>query len=183
MPVQTLNLFFSLLTVAVFVLGIVAWAGCVSKLSNNTWLRNVAGWLEPACLWFGALIATSATLGSLYYSEVIGFEPCKYCWFQRAAMYPTAVLLVVAAIRKDIAARFYILPLTILGGVMSAYHFWVELSPLSGGSCSPTVPCNTPYFQQWGFVSLAFMALVAFFALSGLILLSPKTVPASNQHQ
>lgn len=29
-----------------------------------------------------------ATLGSLYFSEIMKFEPCVLCWYQRIFMYP-----------------------------------------------------------------------------------------------
>lgn len=34
------------------------------------------------------VVACVATLGSLYLSEILGYEPCKLCWFQRILMYP-----------------------------------------------------------------------------------------------
>src|SRR5262245_61865647 len=47
------------------------------------------------------LTSLISTLGSLYYSDVRGFEPCKFCWFQRIFMYPQALLLGIALYRKD----------------------------------------------------------------------------------
>ena len=35
--------------------------------------------------------------GSLYFSEVANYVPCRLCWFQRIAMYPLAVILLIAA--------------------------------------------------------------------------------------
>ena len=42
------------------------------------------------------LVAAVAMAGRLYFSEVAHFTPCKMCWFQRIAMYPLAVLLLIA---------------------------------------------------------------------------------------
>ena len=39
-------------------------------------------------LLFAFVVVATATLGSLFYSEIAGFEPCKLCWFQRIFMYP-----------------------------------------------------------------------------------------------
>ena len=36
-------------------------------------------------IWTVSLVAT---LGSLYFSVVRGFEPCTLCWYQRILMYP-----------------------------------------------------------------------------------------------
>ncbi|MEG0381222.1 MAG: disulfide bond formation protein B, partial [Kurthia sp.] len=34
------------------------------------------------------VVALMATLGSLYFSEIRGYEPCELCWYQRIIMYP-----------------------------------------------------------------------------------------------
>ncbi|MFQ5409937.1 MAG: disulfide bond formation protein B, partial [Anaerolineales bacterium] len=40
-------------------------------------------------------VALSAMLGSLYFSEVAGFVPCKLCWYQRILMYPLTLITLV----------------------------------------------------------------------------------------
>ena len=49
----------------------------------------------------GAVVAVLATAGSLWYSEGAHFPPCELCWYQRIAMYPLALVLVMAAVRRD----------------------------------------------------------------------------------
>ena len=61
------------------------------------------------------VVATVATLGSLYLSEVANFVPCRLCWYQRIAMYPLPVLLGVAWWKRDDGVRRYALPLAIIG--------------------------------------------------------------------
>ena len=55
------------------------------------------------------MIALAATLGSLFFSEVSDFIPCRLCWFQRIAMYPLVIILLVGAIRRDRGAVYYAL--------------------------------------------------------------------------
>ena len=62
------------------------------KMTNWPLYRYVAE--RAICLSF--FLALAATLGSLFYSEIAGFEPCKLCWLQRIFMYPQAVLLGIA---------------------------------------------------------------------------------------
>ena len=57
---------------------------------------------DVGALWVAAVVALTATAGSLYFSEVAGFEPCALCWYQRIAMYPLVLILGIAA-----AARTY----------------------------------------------------------------------------
>ena len=33
------------------------------------------------------VLAVVATLGSLYFGEVLKYPPCQLCWYQRIAMY------------------------------------------------------------------------------------------------
>lgn len=112
-------------------------------------------------------IAGGATAGSLYFSEVANYIPCRLCWFQRIAMYPLAVIALVAVIRKDRGARWYALPIAAVGACVSAWHYLIEWRPgLDSGACSASGPaCSDIWFRSYGFVTLAFMALVGFVAV------------------
>ena len=124
------------------------------------------------------LIAAVAMAGSLYFSENANFVPCKLCWFQRIAMYPLALLLLIAALRRDDGIRRYAVPLAAVGGAISAYHYLIEWRPsLDAGSCDITAPCTVPWFRQFGFVSLSFMALCGFAAIVALLTLRPTDGP------
>jgi disulfide bond formation protein DsbB len=134
-------------------------------------------------LWLAWLVAAVATAGSLYFSETANFTPCKLCWFQRIAMYPLALLLLIAALRRDDGIRRYAVPLAAVGAVMSAYHYLIEWRPsLDSGTCDISAPCTVPWFRQFGFVSLSFMALCGFAAVVSLLTLGPpKTAPDADQ--
>ena len=47
------------------------------------------------------LVSLFATLGSLYYSEIIKFPPCKFCWLQRIFLFPQVFILGAAYYKKD----------------------------------------------------------------------------------
>ena len=128
MDVEAAQLFFSLLALA-------AGAGAIALVV----LRLVAprsavlAAVDDAALWIAFLVAAVSTAGSLYFSEVADFIPCQLCWFQRIAMYPLAVILLVAAIRKDRSVRWYAGP----GGRHRRRHLDVPLprrvEPRAGG--------------------------------------------------
>ncbi len=43
---------------------------------------------------YGAwIVSLTATLGSLYFSEIRKFIPCELCWYQRIMMYPLVLIL------------------------------------------------------------------------------------------
>ena len=112
-------------------------------------------------------VAAVATAGSLYFSESAGYVPCRLCWFQRIAMYPIAVVALVALLRRDRAARWYFLPMAIIGAAISAYHVLIEWGWLNDSeSCALFGPsCADVWFEAFGFVTLALMALAGFVSI------------------
>jgi disulfide bond formation protein DsbB len=124
---------------------------------------NAAAWI----------VAVLATAGSLYFSEVAHFEPCRLCWYQRIAMYPLVVILGVAAVRRDPGVRRYAVPLAVIGALIATYHYALEWLPwLDSGVCAATTPCTIVWFRQLGFVSLPYLALSAFLLIVALLWLA-----------
>ncbi|MDQ0207582.1 disulfide oxidoreductase [Alkalicoccobacillus murimartini] len=123
--------------------------------------------------WVTAMIAT---FGSLYFSEVRGFEPCDMCWYQRILMYPLALILGVAAYHSDVKIKKYALPLSIIGVGTSLYHYSLQKFPslATASPCSEGVPCNMQYINWFGFVTIPFLALVAFSFISVFLMLARK---------
>jgi len=164
-------------------LALIAGAGAVlivlARIVNVPATRALLAALYDAALWLAWLVAAVAMVGSLYFSEVANFIPCRFCWFQRIAMYPLAVILLVAAIRRDRGVRWYAVPLAAIGLGISSYHYLIEWFPQwESGSCDVFAPCTTPYFREFGFVTLAFMALCGFAAILALLLV-PRPLPPS----
>ncbi|MDX1469792.1 MAG: disulfide oxidoreductase [Acidimicrobiia bacterium] len=164
--VQVYNTFLALLA-------LVALAAAASLTSYRIWRGPEAAQRisNPAVLWAAWVVAAVATVGSLIYSEVIHFVPCRLCWFQRIAMYPMSVVLLVGAVRRDVAARFYALPLALTGLAISIWHNIVQLFPAAeGGSCDPAVPCSAKYVNVFDFISIPFMAGAGFTLIAVLLL-------------
>lgn len=120
------------------------------------------------------LISILAVGGSLFFSEVLHYEPCKLCWFQRIFMYPQLILLAVMAYKNDRQSIGYLIPLNVVGGSISLYHYAEQKIP--GLSelipCSPGVPCNQDYINLLGFITIPFLALVAFAGITLFLWLS-----------
>jgi disulfide bond formation protein DsbB len=132
----------------------------------------------PVSLWLAGLVTTGATLGSLYMSEVANYVPCTLCWYQRIAVYPLAIMLIIAAIRRDVSVRWYAIPIAVVGLVISVYHYFVEWFPqIERNICSLTLPCSNVWFREFGFISLPLMAASAFvFAIAVLLTTSTLSV-------
>jgi disulfide bond formation protein DsbB len=158
------NNFFAILTVVALVgaVGLLVYR-LVKGPEAGALLGNVAIWLA----WSVALVAT---VGSLMYSEAFHYVPCRLCWFQRIAMYPLAVILLVGAIRREAVVKFYALPLALIGLVISIYHNVVQFFPsLEGGSCDPLNPCSARTIEMFGFMDLPFMAGAGFIVIAVLL--------------
>ncbi len=143
----------------------------------------VAGWgarAVAARTHWTAAVAGVSTLGSLYFSEVADYVPCRLCWYQRIAMYPIAVVAVVALIRRDGNARFYVAPMALVGAGISGYHYLIERGVLRDTeSCGLFGPaCADVWFEEFGFVTLAFMALAGFVAI---LVVNLVPFPASKE--
>ena len=157
------------------ILSLVALAISVGLVVNRMARGRASLNLGATGLWLAWAVAAVATVGSLIYSEVIGFNPCRLCWFQRIAMYPMSVILLVGALRKEVAARFYALPLAVIGLGISIWHYLVQVYPgLEGGSCDPIAPCSSRYVEVFGFISIPFMAGAGFTLIAVLLLVSVK---------
>lgn len=118
------------------------------------------------------LVAITATAGSLYFSEVRLFVPCSLCWYQRILMYPLVIILGIASYRQDRGIVRYALPLSSLGGVVSLFHYLEQKVPgFSAPSlCRMGVPCTQEYINWLGFITIPFLALVAFTLITTLLL-------------
>ncbi|NSL50877.1 disulfide oxidoreductase [Calidifontibacillus erzurumensis] len=115
--------------------------------------------------WAVSLIATA---GSLYFSEVLKFIPCELCWFQRIFMYPLVFIQGIAVVKKDFYIYRYVLPLSIIGGLISTYHYLLQKVPLLSANMDTCgiVPCSSAYINWLGFITIPFLALIAFIIIT-----------------
>jgi len=111
-----------------------------------------------------------ATLASLFASEVLKFPPCVLCWYQRIFIYPIVILAAVGIIKKDKNVGYYILPLSIIGGLVSVFHnllYW-GIVPESAAPCFAGISCTTKYFEWFGFITIPLLSFAAFCIIAWL---------------
>lgn len=163
---EVFELFFALLSLATLAMIFVI---LVARLLHA---KSFLGEAEKIAVPLAALITTTAMLGSLYFSEVVHYIPCRLCWYQRSAMYPLAIFLIVASFKKLRHTKLIAVVLAGVGGTVSTYHWFLERFPnLDAGVCDARVPCEFIWFQQFGFVTLPFMAFTAFLGTIVLVTL------------
>ena len=160
-----------LYSTVVALLSVVALGSAVGLLVYRLVKGPAAGeLLGVKAIWFAWIVALVATLGSLAYSEIIHFPPCRLCWFQRIAMYPMAVVLLVGAIRREFQAKYYALPMALVGLGISIYHYILQRVPnLESGACDPDNPCSAIFVDIFGFISIPFMAGAGFIVIAVLL--------------
>ncbi|PIC98108.1 MULTISPECIES: disulfide oxidoreductase [unclassified Sporosarcina] len=112
-------------------------------------------------MWAVALIAT---LGSLYFSEIKGYIPCTMCWYQRILMYPIVLIGLIALIQKNVSIAWTTASFAFIGGCISLYHYGIQKltflqdsAPVCGGAS-----CTGAYINYFGFITIPFLALIAF---------------------
>src|SRR5690625_283210 len=121
-------------------------------------------------IWVQTLIAI---FGSLFYSEILGYIPCELCWYQRILMYPLVVIYGLALIKKDLNIALSGMILSGIGFLVSSYHYSLQKVPFfqnADGFCGD-VPCTLQYVNYFGFVTIPFLAGIAFIVVLCLHLL------------
>ena len=117
-------------------------------------------------------VAAVSAAGSLWFSEVAGFVPCEFCWYQRILMYPLVVVLGVAMWRGDDLLRWRALPFSLTGVAVSAYHVQLQWFPDQGSSCDAVTPCTQQWVDRFGFMSIPVMSFCGFVAITVLVLVA-----------
>jgi disulfide bond formation protein DsbB len=121
----------------------------------------------------GALIATIATLGSVWLSLGLGLHPCELCWYQRTVLYPLPVLLAVGAFRRARRVVRVVLPLALLGAAIAAYHSVLQITVTS---CGLSGACGTVLWRVPAIgLSIPNLALIAFLSISLVVGVSAHT--------
>lgn len=176
MTTADFSVFFALLSLAcwgatITVIGL----ALASRVSTGGRVAHLFDDLGEVGLWLAWLVALVTTLGSLYYSEVAHFTPCKLCWYQRIAVYPLSLTLLVAAVRRDRRVGWYVAPVAIVGAAFAVYHTQLQAFPNQHSTfCTTTEPCTVRYVWEFGFVSLPFMALSAFVFIITMTLVAAR---------
>lgn len=128
-------------------------------------------------LYIAWTVSLVAMLGSLYFSEIKGYIPCELCWYQRIFMYPLVLILGIGTFQNDKTVKKFVLPLALVGGSISFMHYLEQKIPGFGGikPCVSGVPCNAQYINWFGFITIPFLALVAFVIIACcMVFIKPK---------
>lgn len=119
-------------------------------------------------LCLGLLVSAASTIGSLLYSEVVGFPACVLCWTQRIFMYPLMFLFALALLRKERHIMPYAFMLSVIGALVAGYQ-WVKDMLLVYSDVTIPCPavtslpsCDKIYVLEYGYITIPMFALNAF---------------------
>ncbi len=176
MTVDTVSLFLALLAVVAEIATLVAVVLVVGGRFSpalRRLRRQAVEAVSPSALSLAAVVAAVCMGGSLYFSEVANFPPCKLCWYQRYAMYPLVPILAVAAWTGFTRIRPFAFALAAIGSMVSTYHILVERGIVKeSASCDPTNPCSLIWVDRLGYLTIPTMALSGFFLILTLLAVS-----------
>ncbi len=127
------------------------------------------GWLLLLAAW---LLVTTATLGSLFFSEVMDLPPCSLCWYQRVFMFPLVLVLFMGLFPFDPKVARYALPLAAAGTLVALYQVLLQAGviPESAAPCSQGVSCSDVDLLVFGFASIPMLSFFAFGAITALLI-------------
>jgi disulfide bond formation protein DsbB len=117
------------------------------------------------------VVASVATFGSLFLSEVMKYPPCTLCWYQRICMYPLMLIFLMGLFPVSKVVVKFSMPLVILGMAISFYHnlLYYQILPESASPCREGISCTTVFIEWFGFITIPLLSFSAFLLI--LILL------------
>ncbi len=127
-----------------------------------------AAWLLVFGCW---VVASLATLGALFFSEVMELPPCVLCWYQRIFMFPLVLLLPLGLFPFDGRVVRYTLPLAFGGWLIALFQALLVagLIPESIRPCTQGVPCSEVQIQWLGFLNIPVLSFIAFSTMNALL--------------
>ncbi len=135
------------------------------KKLQHPWFLFLAKYAVP----IGFFLSLGAVVGSMVYSDIIGFVPCNLCWLQRIFIYPQVFLFGLAWYKKDSNIVDYSILLSAIGAFIAIYHKSVELTGNSLIPCSAAASCSKIYVEIFGYITIPVMSLTTLLFLLGLM--------------
>lgn len=142
------------------------------RSSKDKNIKKITGIVTQNAMALVFLTSLASTLGSLFLSDIAGFEPCHLCWYQRGFMYPIALIAGVALYFGENIHK-YIISLGIVGFAISIYHVFIQIQPQLSPCSTASVDCSVKQFEYFGYISIPVMSASAFLLI---ILFSLSTI-------
>lgn len=169
MSLETTNFFLGLGTVALQVVTAALFALYLFR-DRVAELRYITELARAFALPAAFIVSLSAVAMSLYYSEVLGVEPCPLCWWQRVFLYPQVILFGFALYWRDRSVAGYSIAFSLIGAAFALYHHILQVMPGTLPCPAATVSCAQRFVFEFGYITLPLMGLSIFAILIVLML-------------
>ena len=135
------------------------------------------GWILLFAAW---IVVTIATLGSLFFSEVMDVPVCALCWYQRIAMYPLVLILAIGLFPYDPGVVRHAGALTAVGWLLALFHVLLVagIIPENVQPCVQGIPCSETHISLLGFLNMPVLSLLTF-SLIGILLFYTRRTESS----
>lgn len=167
MTLETTNFLLALGTVALQVVSI----GLLSLFffrKTSLVLGEATRFVSSWAFLIAFLSTLTASAMTLFYSDVLGIEPCALCWWQRIFLYPQVVLFGLALFKRE-RSPFgidYAIILSLLGAAFALYHHALQTLPSGTLPCpSQGVSCAQRFVFEFGYITFPLMAFSLFMFL------------------
>ena len=171
---------FSLATlVALVTLGVVT----VVSIFHRNFRYQLLRFVQQKTAQLVFVVSFVAMLGSLWYSGVLGYEPCLLCWWQRIFLFPLVPLSLAVLVDRTTRPHLYLLPRAAIGFFVSLYQYMTQIGVLTEGeACSSEVlggSCSSRLVFEFGFITIPFMALLTFAVILSVLIVHFVTTSRS----
>jgi disulfide bond formation protein DsbB len=143
----------------------------IKPLFKNIVYKKVVNFISKRAYVLAFFLSLTATLSSLFISEIGRLQPCLLCWYQRIFMYPQPILLLIALFKKEFVLKTYLITLNITGSIIALYHYLLQILPKSQIiTCNKpltgiSISCTENYNFYFGYMSFPLMAFTVFIML------------------
>jgi disulfide bond formation protein DsbB len=139
----------------------------------NRYLHHMVRKSADHAYLLGFVVSFGALVSSMFYSNIIGFDPCELCWWQRVFIYPQAVLFAVAYYNEkknkiqDEMVFVYSLVLSLCGALIAIFQYYGQMfNPELLAMCETQgSSCAKIFFVSFGYITIPMMSLTAYLIL------------------
>ena len=135
------------------------------------------GWTPLFAAW---IVVTIATLGSLFFSQVVDVPVCVLCWYQRIAMYPLVPILAIGLFPYDPRVVRYTAALVTMGWLIALFQVLLIAGfiPENAQPCVQGIPCSETHIALFNFLNLPMLSLFTF-TVVGVLLFFARRMESS----
>lgn len=149
----------------------------IFNYENFQYLEKSRRIIESRYRELALIVSMSATLGSLYFSNVLGWTPCKLCWLQRIFIYPLTFILATSLLFDRDNVQEYVLPLSMFGLAIAIYHYPIQITAMTSEGCSAVATsCDMTYTKMYGYITVPMMSITTLLTVIYLMIMGDKSL-------